>query len=213
MPIAGDVITAAARRAAGTTIDRVFERAAARAAAAGPERLAAHARGPFELVELSPGQLDRFSERFARAAVWVDEGNCFNRAMLGAHLLDGQLQLAAGPLDDSFAGAIAVSRHRHLGGGYDGGFHAALAVRLRGETQLQVLDLLPGNPPLQALSRWSPDPDPLVLRPWAGTGLWNGVSHRSEWVGEGYFAFARDQLRATWDDAERHGLQLAAAGT
>lgn len=209
--MAGNIIRESTRAAGAATVADVMSMAAQRAEAAGASTLIEHARAPFTMLEHSPRTIEAFTKRFARATVWTDEGNCFNRAMLGAHLLDRDVRLGAGPADDVFAAAIAVSPHRHLDGGYNGGFHAALAVKVRGESELAIVDLLPGNPRRNTLSGWSVDPNPLVLRPFAGTGLFDGVSHRSTWVGPEYFEFARDQLTHTWNNAEAHGVRIMRA--
>ncbi len=212
MALVGDVISEGARRAAIGDISRVLGGAARRAREESVDVIRAHAREPFQVLETDPGTVSRFLDRFRQAAVWVDEGNCFNRAMLGAHMLDDMRGLGMGPADDAFAAAIAVSRH-HNGNGYYGAFHAATAVKLPWIDELQVIDPLPGNRAMQPLSTWSKDPDPMVLRPYAGTGLWNGVGYRSDWVGGGYFDGARDLLVRTWDAAERHGVTVRGLGS
>jgi len=61
----------------------------------------------------------------------------------------------------------------------------------------------------EPLAEWSRVKDPLVLRPFAGTGLFNGVSTRSEWVGSGYFRDAGARLNQTWTDAAKYGVKVA----
>lgn len=212
MAISGDVISDGLRIAAKRDISRVLGGAAQRARAAGPEVLAAKARAPFQLVETDWTTTMRMVDRLRGTAVWVDEGNCFNRAMLGAHMLDDMRGFGMGPADDAFAGAIAVSRHYDGTGGYVGGFHAGLAVKLPGLDEPQVIDLLPREPAIQPLSTWSRDPDPMLLRPYAGTGLWDGVGYRSEWVGDQFFDGAAGMLNQTWDNAETWGLQVRPLG-
>jgi hypothetical protein len=169
--------------------------------------LKSSARAPFDLLETEPAVLKMFMDRFGTNLVWTDEGNCFNRAMYGAHLLDDMRGMGTGPADEAFTAAIAVNRH-FTSSGYDAGFHAAVAVKLPQVDELMVIDPLPGNPRIQPLSMWSKDPEPLILRPFAGTGLWNGVGYRSTWVGDSYFDGARDLLTQTWNAAEQFGVTV-----
>lgn len=208
----GDIISEGARRAAVGDITRVFAGASAKALDAGVDVLVANARAPFTLLDVDLGTLSRFIDRFQDTALWVDEGNCFNRAMLGAHMLDGMVGLGATPASDAFVAGIAISRH-HVGPNYVGGFHAAVAVKLPYVDELMVIDPLPGSPRMQPLSSWSRDPEPLLLRPFAGTGLWDGVGYRSSWVGSGYFDGARDLLSQTWNAAEQYGVTVRPLGT
>lgn len=205
--LVGDVVSIGMRRAARRDLAQVFAVASDKARSAGTDVLQRTAREPFELVPLKNETVERFIDRFTETAVWVDEGNCFNRAMLGAHMLDDMVGLGAGPTDDAFAAGIAINRYFNAAG-YDSGFHAAVALRPKGSSETMVVDLLPGHPRIEKLSSWSSDPDPMLLRPFAGTGLWNGTSHRSEWVGHQYFDFARSQLDDTWRAAEDHGVRV-----
>jgi hypothetical protein len=209
--IAGDVISDGLRIAAKRDLGRVFDRAIGAARTAGPEVLEATARRPFELLEVDHGTLSRFIDRFRGSILWTDEGNCFNRAMAGAHMLDEMVGLGAAPTSDAFTAAIAVNRHFNAAG-YDAGFHAAVAVRPRWSPDVLVVDPLPGNRTLQPLRRWSHDPEPMLLRPFAGTGLWDGVGYRSTWVGDQYFAGARELLHQTWDAAEQYGVTVRGLG-
>lgn len=211
MALVGDVISEGARLAAMRDVAQVLAVPATRAREAGPELLQQHARAPFELLDVDHGTVSRFIDRFRASALWVDEGNCFNRAMLGAHMLDQMTGLAAGPVDDAFAAGIAVNRH-FTAQGYDAGFHAAVAVKLPHVDELMVVDPLPGSRRMQPLSQWSTDPEPLILRPYAGTGLWDGVAYRSTWVGDQYFDGARDLLTQTWRAAEQHGVAVRPLG-
>ena len=212
MAIPGMALSDGARIAAKAQVTRIMDMAAARARDAGVDVLQAKARAPFQLVETDWDTAMRFVDRFRSTALWVDEGNCFNRAMLGAHMLDDMRGFGMGPADDAFAGAIAVSRHYGGDGGYVGGFHAGLAVKLPGLDEPQVIDLLPGQPSIQPLSSWSLDPEPMLLRPYAGTGLWDGVGYRSDWVGDGFFDGAGSLLNQTWDAAEGWGVQVRGLG-
>lgn len=207
MAMVGDIISEGARRAAVGDITRVFAGASAKALDAGVDVLVANARAPFTLLDVDRGTLSRFIDRFRSAALWVDEGNCFNRAMLGAHMLDDMVGLGAGPASDAFVAGIAVSR-RHIGPDYIGDFHAAIAVKIPHVDELMVIDPVPGSPTMQTLSRWSRDPEPLLLRPFAGTG----IGTRSSWVGDGYFDGARDLLEQTWNAAERYGVTVRPLG-
>ncbi len=211
MAMVGDVISEGARRAALGDISRVFGRAASLAREEPVELIKARARAPFQIVETDPATLSRFIDRFRSAALWVDEGNCFNRAMLGAHMLDEMRGFGMGPADDVFAGAIAVSRH-HDGDGYVAGFHAALAVKAPYLDELQVIDPLPGSPRMQPLSQWSTDPDPMLLRPYAGTGLKLDEGYRSTWVGGDFFDGAASWLENTWHHADTHGVTVRSTG-
>lgn len=195
------VATSAARAATNSgsaaAIGRVLGRAADAARSVGDEALEAAARQPFRLLEHSEGQIQALIADMRASLAWVDEGNCFNRAMYGAHLLGQRSGTGLSPLADEFAAAVAVSPHLHDGGTYTGGFHAAMAVRVRGREGLQVIDLLEGHASLEPLATWTRHPDPLVLRPWAGTGIWDGVSRRSTWVGAPYFDDAERRLAAS----------------
>ena len=203
MPFPGDIVEAGARVASMRSVSRVLGRAERAAAAVGDDVLIANARRPFELQALSEPQLHRFLARYRRDLVWIDEGNCFNRAMYGAHLLGDMTGVGRSPLADTFAGAIAVHAYRHEGATYTGGFHAALMVRVQGMPEPQVIDLLSGNPTLVPRSQWYAGSAGTteVIRPFAGTGVWNGVAHRDTWVGPSYFRFARGMLHDSW---QRH---------
>ena len=61
----------------------------------------------------------------------------------------------------------------------------------------RVVNLQGDEPALQPLSSWSIDPEPMLLRPYAGTGLWDGVGYRSTWVGDRYFRGATANLVET----------------
>jgi hypothetical protein len=140
----GDIISEGARRAAIGDITRVFAGASSEALDAGVDVLVAKARAPFWMVEVDHGTVSRFIDRFQDTALWVDEGNCFNRAMLGAHMLDDMAGLRASAAGDAFVAGIAISRH-HVGPNYTGGFHAAVAVKLPHLDELMVIDPLPGS--------------------------------------------------------------------
>lgn len=208
MAIVGDVISEGARRAAVGDISRVFGRAARLAREESVELLQAKARAPFQLAETDPATLSSFLDRFRGAALWVDEGNCFNRAMLGAHMLDEMRGFGMGPADDVFAGAIAIKRN-HVAERYVADFHAALAVKVRGFDEVQVIDMVPGSPRMQPLSRWAPGETPELVRPFAGTG----VGTRSTWVGGGYFDGAATNLQRTWDAATQFGVTVRGLGS
>ncbi len=207
MAIVGDVISEGARRAAVGDISRVLGRAAGLAREASVDVLVAKSRAPFQIVELDHPTLSRFLDRFERSALWVDEGNCFNRAMLGAHMLDEVRGFGMGPADDVFAGAIAIKRN-HVAERYVADFHAALAVKVRHVDELQVIDMVPGSPRMQPLSTWAPGETPAIVRPFAGTG----VGTRSTWVGGGYFDGAASNLRATWNAAREYGVEVRGLG-
>jgi hypothetical protein len=207
MAIVGDVVSEGARRAALGDISRVLGRAAHLAREESVDLLQAKARAPFQLVETDHGTLSRFLDRFRASALWVDEGTCFNRAMLGAHMLDELRGFGMGPADDVFAGAIAIKRN-HVAERYVADFHAALAVKVRHMDELQVVDMVPGSPRMQPLSSWAPGETPIVVRPYAGTG----VGTRSTWVGGGYFDGAAANLQATWRAAEQFGVTVRGLG-
>ncbi len=207
MAIVGDVISEGARRAAVGDISRVLGRAARLAREESVDLLQAKARAPFQLVELDHATLSRFLDRFERTALWVDEGNCFNRAMLGVHMLDEMRGFGMGPADDVFAGAIAIKRN-HVAERYVAEFHAALVVKVRHMDELQVIDMVPGSPRLQPLSAWAPGEAPDIVRPYAGTG----VGSRSTWVGGGYFDGAASNLQRTWNAASEFGVAVRGLG-
>lgn len=207
MAIVGDVISEGARRAAVGDISRVLGRAARLAREEGVDLLVAKARAPFQIAETDHATLSRFLDRFEQTALWVDEGNCFNRAMLGAHMLDAMRGFGMGPADDVFAGAIAIKR-THVAERYVADFHAALVVKVQYMDELQVIDMVPGSPRMQPLSTWAPGETPTIVRPFAGTG----VNGRSTWVGGGYFEGAASNLQATWNAARSFGVGVQGLG-
>ena len=209
MAIAGSstIISEGARIAAMVDIDRVFGRAARLAGQETLDVIQAKATQPFQLLEIDHSTLSRLIERFERSALWIDEGNCFNRAMLGAHMLDDIMGLGMGPADDVFAGAIAIKRN-HVATRYTADFHAALVVKVKHMDELQVIDMVPGSPRMQPLSSWAPGEQAKVIRPYAGTG----VNGRSDWVGPGYFDAAEDLLDRTWASAESFGVRVRGLG-
>jgi hypothetical protein len=208
MAIVGDVISEGARRAAVGDISRVLGRAARLAREETVDLLVAKSRAPFQVAETDHATLSRFLDRFERTALWVDEGNCFNRAMLGAHMLDEVRGFGMGPADDVFAGAIAIKRN-HVAERYVADFHAALVVKVKHMDELQVIDMVPGSPRMQPLSAWAPGETPLIVRPYAGTG----VGTRSTWVGGGFFDGAASNLQATWKAATSFGVQVNGLGS
>lgn len=207
MAIVGDVISEGARRAAVGDISRVLGRAARLAREESVDLLQAKARTPFQIADTDPATLSRFMDRFGDTALWVDEGNCFNRAMLGVHMLDEMRGFGMGPADDVFVGAIAIKRN-HVAERYVADFHAALAVKVRHVDELQVIDMVPGSPRLQPLSAWAPGETPELVRPYAGTG----VGSRSTWVSGSYFDGAAWNLQRTWDAAAEFGVTVRGLG-
>lgn len=203
MAIVGDVISEGARRAAVGDLTRVLARAGQLARDETSTLIQAKARAPFQLLETDYSTLSRFLDRFEDTALWVDEGNCFNRAMLGAHMLDQMRGFGMGPADDVFTGAIAIKRN-HRATLYNADFHAGFAVRLPHLDEPQIVDMVPGQPRLQPLSSWAPGESPELVRPFAGTG----VNGRSTWVGGGYFNFAASKLTETWDAAQDFGVTI-----
>ncbi len=195
---------AAARSSAAR---HVLGAAADAARTVGDDALARVARHPFQMAHHPAPVIDELLRDMRAHLAWIDEGNCYNRAMYGAHLLAQRTGIGTSPLADTFAAAIAVSPHLHTGGGYTGGFHAALAVRIQGRAGIQIIDPLPGNVPIRDYATWLRDnapinnaatmsahPEQRVLRPWAGTGLWDGMQYRSTWVGAPYFEDAARRL-------------------
>lgn len=197
MAYIGDITTAARTLVHDASVMHVLGEAGAVAAEVGDSALQAVARRPFQLAEHTPETIQFVQDQMRHHLAWVDEGNCYNRAMYGAHLLSQETGIGRSPLEHTFAGAIAVSPHLHDGGTYTGGFHAALAVRVQGRDGVQIIDLLPQHPDLESLASWTRHPEPLLLHPWAGTGLWDGVGYRSTWVGAPYFEDAAARLTSS----------------
>lgn len=217
MANAGDVFTSSMRYAAQQSTALVLGRARDAAALVGDEALAAVAREPFDMVPITQAQFDWVVARGEDSLVYVDDGSCFNRAMKLLHELNQRLRVGTSPLDDRFAGAIAVNPKiaAHTTGpeAYTGGFHAAFAARVIGHDEVQIADLLKGYPRQESVSDWAKrriakEGDVRLLRPWSGTGLWNGVRDRSEWVGPGYFDGAIEHLNGAWDLAPTYGISI-----
>lgn len=212
MPFAGAALAAPVRAESMGRVHEVMGRAAEAADAVGDDAVARVARSEFQLEELPRATVDRFLQDFRSSLVWTDEGNCFNRAMWGAHRLNTTVGIGTSPLHDTFAGAIAIRHHMHAGPDYTGGFHATLAVNVQGEG-VMVADLLPGSAELVPYAQWAKgrEADTFLLRPWAGSGIevYAGGPKRSEYVTRPYFEWAEGELLKSW---EKYTRVEAAAG-
>ena len=207
MSLASSTVTAAQRAAATTDITRTLTTAGTRAASVSDQTLIAQARAPFTMVEHEPRVVEDFLNRFHDAVIWKHDGNCFNRAMLGVHMLDEMTGLGAGPADDVFAGAIHVEQELDRVGALTGRFHGSAAIRIKGHDDPYVVDFLHDRPFVRVRADDLPEVTQLI-RPYAGTGApWLTGGSRTNWVGAPFFDGARQNLTAAWSKAAQRDLK------
>lgn len=198
MPVPGQIVSSAQRANMLRQVTTTLGRAADEAGAKHNMHLSRLARRDFDLATFSPAQANELQRRVAGATIQIDEGNCFNRAMLGAHLAGRMAGTGTAPADDVLGGALAVRAYTHDGGTYTGAFHTKLAIRVDGRDELQLIDPLPGNPRLQDLSEWAPPSEVRLLRPYQGTGIpFSDGGARAKFVNADGIDFASKMLRAS----------------
>lgn len=235
--------SAADRATAIADVTRIMGTASARAREAGVPAIQANARAPFELIEHEPELVEQFLRWFERTPEWRPDGNCLNRTMLGIHALDEMAGLGATPTSDVFAGALHIEQetaddflrtarspeelaqfrsmlsdgeYAHL----SGRFHATMALRIQGHEDLAAVDFKANRPFVHFMADRLPERTQLI-RPYAGTGVWGGVSLRQDWADHTYFdgaqrflndAIASSTMRIDRSAALEHAIDAVHRG-
>jgi hypothetical protein len=188
-------------------VRNVFRTAADRAQTVDLGTRRAHARAPFTMIEHDPDTAEAFVRRFHDLVVWKHDGNCFNRAMSGVHLLDRMVGLGAGPTDDVFAGAVHVEQELDAKGALTGRFHGSAALRVRGHEHPLDIDFL-NDRPLVPFDAEHPPPVTKLIRPYAGTGApYSDGTVRSDSIGPAFFGGAEEYLGKAWDRATERDVR------
>ncbi len=204
MPFIGETVSSALRTRALRDIERVLSHGGSVARATGDQVLAEWAGRPFTIAQVSDDVAARFMRTMHHRVVWANEWNCFNRALLGAHTLNGMTGVGLAPTTDAFAAGIAI---QEFGADAADAFHAAVALRLRSNpAQVMVYDPLPPRAveALRPLEEWAMGNPHRVIRPWAGTG----IQDRPDFINYRQFDFSSQMLSQTWHDAGDHQIIL-----